>query len=84
MWTIFNVSIYTCLQLAAIQATKVNMSVYLGNYPAVNDNGAAYTRQKGEIQTALQQYGGANVLGITVGNEFILELALVSEIQPVG
>lgn len=61
------------LVLAAIQATKVNMSVYLGNYPAVNDNGAAYTRQKGEIQTALQQYGGANVLGITVGNEFILD-----------
>ncbi|KAG1759188.1 glycoside hydrolase family 17 protein [Suillus occidentalis] len=61
------------LVLAAIQATKVNMSVYLGNYPAVDDNGAAYTRQKGEIQTALQQYGGANVLGITVGNEFILD-----------
>jgi len=61
------------LVLAAIQATKVNMSVYLGNYPATDDNGAAYTRQKGEIQTALQQYGGANVLGVTVGNEFILD-----------
>ncbi|KAG2146123.1 glycoside hydrolase family 17 protein [Suillus bovinus] len=61
------------LVLAAIQATKVNMSVYLGNYPDATDNGAAYTRQKGEIQTALQQYGGSNVAGITVGNEFILD-----------
>lgn len=61
------------LVLAAIQATKVNMSVYLGNYPDATDNGTAYERQKGEIQTALQQYGAANVLGVTVGNEFILD-----------
>lgn len=61
------------LVLAAIQATKVNMSVYLGNYPVATDNGTAYERQKGEIQTALQQYGAANVLGVTVGNEFILD-----------
>ncbi|KAG2112160.1 glycoside hydrolase family 17 protein [Suillus cothurnatus] len=61
------------LVLAAIQATQVNMSVYLGNYPASDDNGTAYTRQKGEIQTALQQYGAGNVVGITVGNEFILD-----------
>lgn len=67
---------YICLQLAAIEATQVNMNVYLGNYPAVDDNGAAYTRQKGEIQTALQQFGAAHVLGVTVGNEFILELAI--------
>lgn len=60
------------LVLAAIQATQVNMSVYLGNYPA-DDNGTAYERQKGEIQTALQQYGAGNVVGITVGNEFILD-----------
>lgn len=61
------------LVLAAIQATKVNMSVYLGNYPAVGDNGTAYERQRGEIQTALQQFGAANVLGVTVGNEFVLD-----------
>ncbi|KAG1887077.1 glycoside hydrolase family 17 protein [Suillus subluteus] len=61
------------LVLAAIQATKVNMSVYLGNYPASDDNGTSYTRQKGEIQTALEQYGAGNVVGITVGNEFILD-----------
>jgi hypothetical protein len=49
------------------------MGVYLGNYPAVDDNGTAYERQRGEIQTALQTYGASNVLGVTVGNEFILE-----------
>jgi len=64
------------LQLAAIEATQVNMNVYLGNYPAVDDNGTAYERQKGEIQTALQQFGAGHVLGITVGNEFVLELVL--------
>lgn len=61
------------LILAAIQATKVNMSVWLGNYPALGDNGTAYFRQQGEMQTALQQFGAANVAGVTVGNEFILE-----------
>jgi exo-beta-1,3-glucanase (GH17 family) len=61
------------LVLAAIQATQVNMGVYLGNYPAVDDNGTAYERQRGEIQTALQTYGASNVLGVTVGNEFILD-----------
>ncbi|KAG6331196.1 hypothetical protein ID866_7891, partial [Astraeus odoratus] len=60
------------LVLAAIQETKVDMSVYLGNYPDPTDNGTAYYRQKQEIQTALQTYGTANVAGITVGNEFIL------------
>ncbi|KAG2028264.1 glycoside hydrolase superfamily, partial [Suillus americanus] len=48
-------------------------------------NGAAYTRQKGEIQTALQQYGGANVLGITVGNEFILDyITMQGQTDPNG
>ncbi|KAH0833086.1 glycoside hydrolase family 17 protein [Lanmaoa asiatica] len=61
------------LVLAAIQETKVNMSVWLGNYPVSTDNGTAYERQRGEIQTALQQFGAANVAGVTVGNEFILD-----------
>ncbi|KAI6025910.1 glycoside hydrolase family 17 protein [Pisolithus orientalis] len=61
------------LVLAAIQETKVNLSVYLGNYPDPTDNGTAYERQKGEIQTALQTYGADHVLGVTVGNEFILD-----------
>lgn len=60
------------LVLAAIEATQVNMSVYLGNYPAM-DNGTAYERQKTEIVTALQTYGATHVAGVTVGNEFILD-----------
>lgn len=72
------------LVLAAIQATQVNMSVYLGNYPAA-DNGTAYERQKGEIQTALQQYGAGHVVGITVGNEFILDyITAAGETNPNG
>ncbi|KAI9567364.1 glycoside hydrolase family 17 protein [Boletus coccyginus] len=63
----------SALVLAAIQETKVNMSVWLGNYPVSTDNGTAYERQKGLIQAALQQYGAANVAGVTVGNEFILD-----------
>jgi exo-beta-1,3-glucanase (GH17 family) len=49
------------------------MNVWLGNYPISTDNGTAYERQRDEIQTALQQYGAANVAGVTVGNEFILD-----------
>ncbi|KAF9243455.1 glycoside hydrolase family 17 protein [Melanogaster broomeanus] len=60
------------LVLAAIEATQVNMSVYLGNYPAM-DNGTAYDRQKAEIMLALQTYGAEHVAGVTVGNEFILD-----------
>ncbi|KAF9223715.1 glycoside hydrolase family 17 protein [Gyrodon lividus] len=63
----------SALVLAAIEATKVNMNVYLGNYPAVDDNGTAYQRQKGEIMSALQTYGAEHVAGVTVGNEFILD-----------
>ncbi|KAN0093016.1 glycoside hydrolase family 17 protein [Tylopilus felleus] len=61
------------LVLDAIQLTKVNMNVWLGNYPQSTDNGTAYERQRGEIQTALQQFGAAHVAGVTVGNEFILD-----------
>ncbi|KAL4066944.1 glycoside hydrolase family 17 protein [Scleroderma citrinum] len=62
----------TSFVLNAIQQTKVNMSVYVGNYPVATDNGTAYYRQKAEIQSAIQTYGSANVAGITVGNEFVL------------
>jgi len=61
------------LVLAAIQESQVNMNVWLGNYPSATDNGTAYTRQRGEIQTALQQYGASHVSGVTVGNEVILD-----------
>ncbi|KZS94172.1 glycoside hydrolase [Sistotremastrum niveocremeum HHB9708] len=58
-------------QLDAIQRTKVNMSVWLGNYVLPGDD-AGYTRQRDEITTALKAFGTTNVAGITVGNEFML------------
>ncbi|KAI5122936.1 hypothetical protein M0805_007614 [Coniferiporia weirii] len=61
------------LVLEAIKQTKVNMTVWLGNYNIATDAGAAYVRQRDEIQTALQAYGTANIGGITVGNEFMLD-----------
>jgi exo-beta-1,3-glucanase (GH17 family) len=60
-------------KLEAIVQTKVNMTVYLANYPDVGDNNAAYDRQKQEIQQALQTYGTSNIEGIIVGNEYILK-----------
>lgn len=63
----------TINQLEAIKQTKVNMTVFLGNYPVATDNNAAYTRQRDEIKAALQTYGTNNIAGITVGNEFMLK-----------
>ncbi|VDB92296.1 unnamed protein product [Peniophora sp. CBMAI 1063] len=61
------------LVLDAIEQTKVNMSVYLGNYPAATDAGVAYERQRDEIMTALSSFGTDHVAGIIVGNEFVLD-----------
>jgi len=63
----------SALVLEAIKQTKVNMTVYLANYPAANDNGTAYQRQRDTIKQALQTYGTDHVAGVTVGNEFILD-----------
>jgi len=62
----------SALVLEAIKQTKVNMSVFLGNYPVSTDNNAAYDRQRDEIKSALQTYGPDNIGGITVGNEYML------------
>jgi len=61
----------TSLTLDAIARTKVNMTVYIGNYvlPGEDD---AYQRQKTEMATALQTFGTDHVGGVTVGNEFML------------
>jgi len=60
------------------------MTVYLANYPAIGDNGTAYTRQKLEIQQAIQTYGTDQISGVIVGNEYMLEcvssLAFTQEI----
>lgn len=51
----------------------MNVSVYLGNYAVPTDGGAAYVRQRDEMKAALQTFGADHVLGVTVGNEFILK-----------
>ncbi|KAJ3822182.1 glycoside hydrolase family 17 protein [Lentinula raphanica] len=63
----------TALVLDAIQLTKVNMTVYIANYPESDDNGEAYDRQKSAIQSAIQTFGVDHIAGVTVGNEFILD-----------
>ena len=63
----------TRTQLEAIKQTKVDMGVYLGIYNVPTDGGAAYVRQRDTIVDALKTYGTDHVLGITVGNEFMLK-----------
>ena len=60
-------------QLEAIRRTKVDMKVYLGNYPIPDDDHRAYRRQRDIIRQALETYGTDHVAGITVGNEFMLK-----------
>ncbi|THH00375.1 hypothetical protein EW026_g2157 [Hermanssonia centrifuga] len=62
----------SALVLEAIQQTKVNMTVYLGNYNVPNDGGVAYTRQRDTIEDAIKTYGVDHVAGVTVGNEYML------------
>lgn len=62
----------SALVLEAIKQTKVDMTVYLGNYAIPDDNNAAYDRQRDVIKSTLQTYGATNVGGITVGNEYML------------
>ncbi|KAJ3732528.1 glycoside hydrolase family 17 protein [Lentinula guzmanii] len=63
----------SALVLEAIKQTKVNMSVVIANYPIATDDGAAYERQALVIEDALTTYGTDNIIGVTVGNEFILD-----------
>jgi len=58
--------------LEAVKQTKVNMDVFLGNYPQPNDNGTEYQKQKTAIVDAIKTYGTDHIAGITVGNEFML------------
>jgi len=61
----------TALVLEAIKQTKTNIKVYPAIY-LVDKDEASYQRQKTVLQEALQTYGTDNILGITVGNEFML------------
>ncbi|KAI5449986.1 hypothetical protein NCC49_003877 [Naganishia albida] len=60
----------TALVLQAIRDTKVDMKVHLAVY--VDSNEQAYVDQVKAIEEALKTYGTEHVLGITVGNEYIL------------
>ncbi|KAF9560495.1 glycoside hydrolase [Agrocybe pediades] len=62
----------SALVLEAIKQTKVDMTVYLGNYVIPTDNNAAYQRQRDVIKSAITTYGTDHIGGITVGNEFML------------
>ncbi|KAI9453333.1 glycoside hydrolase [Russula earlei] len=62
----------SALVLEAIKQTKVNMTVWLGNYALPNDGGVAYARQRDAIVQAIKTYGTDQIGGITVGNEFML------------
>jgi len=61
----------SALVLDAIQRTKVDLTVWLGNY-VLPDDDAGYERQRDEINSALQTFGADHVEGVTVGNEFML------------
>lgn len=58
--------------MEAIQQTKVDMQVFVGNY-VVEGDPTAYERQRDVIKSALQTYGVDHVAGVTVGNEFMLK-----------
>jgi exo-beta-1,3-glucanase (GH17 family) len=61
--------------LEAIKQTKTNIKVFPAIYLVEKDD-VGYQRQKTALQQALQTYGTDNVLGITVGNEFMLNYIL--------
>ncbi|TFK33229.1 glycoside hydrolase superfamily [Crucibulum laeve] len=62
----------SALVLEAIKQTKVDMTVWLGNFIVATDNNAAYLRQRDVIKDAIQTYGTDHIGGITVGNEYML------------
>ncbi|CAG7848338.1 Putative glucan endo-1,3-beta-glucosidase btgC; AltName: Full=Endo-1,3-beta-glucanase btgC; AltName: Full=Laminarinase btgC [Serendipita indica DSM 11827] len=55
----------------AIQQTKTNLHVYAGIY--IDGNETTFERQRDEAFAVFDQYGVDNVLGITVGNEYLLQ-----------
>ena len=47
----------SALVLEAVQQTKVNLTVWLGNYVSATDGGEAYERQRDTIKEVIQTYG---------------------------
>ncbi|KAG9050181.1 hypothetical protein FS837_007079 [Tulasnella sp. UAMH 9824] len=73
----------TDLVLDAIQQTKTDLSVYMGIY--INNDDTVYTRQRDAVQRILQTYDINHILGLTVGNEFILNnMTAASANDPTG
>ncbi|GHJ84523.1 hypothetical protein NliqN6_0925 [Naganishia liquefaciens] len=60
----------TALVLQAIQDSGVDMRIYAAIY--VDSNEQAYEDQVAAVESALKTYGTERVMGITVGNEYIL------------
>ena len=65
----------TALVLEAIKRSKTNIKIYPGIY-LVDVDEAGYQRQKQALKDALLTYGTDNILGITVGNEVMLNYML--------
>ncbi|KAG8858775.1 hypothetical protein FRB96_004912 [Tulasnella sp. 330] len=61
----------TELVIDAIQRTKTNLSVYVGIY--IDSDDSVYQRQRNETEYIIQTYGTDQIIGFTVGNEFILD-----------
>jgi exo-beta-1,3-glucanase (GH17 family) len=55
----------------AIQQTRTNLHVFAGIY--IDGNETTYQRQRDQAFAVLDQYGVDNVLGLTVGNEYLLQ-----------
>jgi len=66
----------SALVLDAIQRTKTNLSVFLGIY--ITDDSTVFPRQVAATLQSLKQFGPDHVLGIVVGNEYILDQATVN------
>ncbi|KIM19637.1 glycoside hydrolase family 17 protein [Serendipita vermifera MAFF 305830] len=60
----------TSLVVQAIEDLHVNMSVYAGIY--VHPDAESYVSQVAQLDNTYAAYGPSRVLGVTVGNEYIL------------
>jgi exo-beta-1,3-glucanase (GH17 family) len=65
----------TALVLEAIKQTKTNLKVF-PTIDVVDKDEGGYQRQKTALQQTLQTYGADNILGIIVGNEFMINYVL--------
>ncbi|KAJ2931762.1 hypothetical protein H1R20_g5495, partial [Candolleomyces eurysporus] len=67
----------TAQVLEAIVQTKVDMEVFTGIYVVADDHDA-YLRQRDLIKGAIETYGTKHIAGVTVGNEFMLNVTDVN------